>query len=246
MNRQPTLTNTLQPWRITIFLVLMGAVILIFATRLFSLQILGSGDWVAQAIDQRTLELSVPTLRGTILDRNGTILARNVASYNVTITPASLPDDPGDIQEIYRQLSELVNVPINLNEITLDNPFVACVSEHGINQITTFGENTAPFRAVPVACNVDATTAMIVQERAVDWPGVGVEIEPVREYPTGELTASIIGFLGPVPANREQVFRAQGLDPNRDKVGYAGVELWFQDILAGLNGQRTVEVDVAG
>jgi penicillin-binding protein 2 len=87
---------------------------------------------------------------------------------------------------------------------------------------------------------------MIIQERSIDWPGIGVEIEPVRDYPTGDLTASIIGFLGPIPANREEVFRSLGFDPSRDKVGYAGVELAFQDTLAGKNGVRTVEVDVAG
>jgi penicillin-binding protein 2 len=87
---------------------------------------------------------------------------------------------------------------------------------------------------------------MIIQEKALYWPGVEVEIVPVRDYPTGVLTASMIGFLGPIPANRAEEFTAAGLDQNRDKVGYAGVELQFQDLLAGKNGLRIAEVDVAG
>jgi penicillin-binding protein 2 len=75
---------------------------------------------------------------------------------------------------------------------------------------------------------------------------VGVEIQPIRDYPTGEISASIIGFLGPIPASQEQEYRDLGLLPNRDKVGYAGLELQYQDLLAGQNALRTVEVDVAG
>src|SRR5512136_2413964 len=87
---------------------------------------------------------------------------------------------------------------------------------------------------------------MIVREHTVDWPAVVVEIQPVRDYPTGSLTANIVGFLGPIPAALEQVYRAQNFLPNRDKVGYAGVELTMNDTLIGKPGLRTVEVDVAG
>ncbi len=38
----------------------------------------------------------------------------------------------------------------------------------------------------------------MIKEKSVDWPGVSVEIEPVRDYPTGELTAAVVGFLGPI------------------------------------------------
>jgi penicillin-binding protein 2 len=87
---------------------------------------------------------------------------------------------------------------------------------------------------------------MVVREREAEWPGVTVQIEPVRNYPTGSLTATIIGFLGPIPASLEKEYRAQGFLPNRDKVGYAGVEYSMNDTLIGIPGERTVEVDVAG
>jgi penicillin-binding protein 2 len=87
---------------------------------------------------------------------------------------------------------------------------------------------------------------MVIKERAIDWPGVEIEIESVRDYPTGSLTASLIGFLGPISALEEDYFVDRGFVPNRDKVGYAGVERYFQSFLAGRNGKRVVEVDVAG
>src|SRR3972149_1893992 len=87
---------------------------------------------------------------------------------------------------------------------------------------------------------------MMVQEQAVDWPGVGVEVAPVRDYPTGSLTANIVGYLGPISAENEQKYLDLGFVANRDKIGYAGLEREFQDYLTGHNGLQTVEVDVAG
>jgi len=236
----------LSPWRITIFLMVVGAIFLIYIFRLFSLQILQVADWVARAEENRVEVLNLPATRGIIVDRNGIVLARNIPSFNVVITAANLPDDPGEVQEIYRQLSELIDLPVNLNKITPENPYVPCFSEHGIAQIAEYGLSSTPYQPVRVKCDIPEQVARIVQEKAVDWPGVSIEIEPIRDYPTGSLTASIIGFLGPIPANQEEEFRAKGLVPNRDKVGYAGLELQFQDLLAGKNGSWKVEVDVAG
>jgi penicillin-binding protein 2 len=68
----------------------------------------------------------------------------------------------------------------------------------------------------------------------------------VREYPTGELTSEIIGFLGPIPASLEEFYNELGYKAGTDKVGYAGIEYELQDMLGGSNGKRVIEVDVAG
>lgn len=246
MNSSPSLHNHLQPWRVTVFILMMLLVFLVYVGRLFSLQILQGPNYLAQAEDNRTKEDNIAAPRGVIYDRNDIVLARNIASYNIVITASKLPDDPGEVQEIYRQLSELLNMPVNGGELTKENPYVPCVSNHGIAQIAEYGETATPYTPVKVKCDVDKNLAMVIQEKSNDLPGVGVEIQPIRDYPTGSLTASIIGFLGPIPANREQEFRDNGLVPDRDKVGYAGLELEYQDLLAGQNGIRLVEVDVAG
>ena len=246
MNDSTSLSNTLQPWRILIFAGLLLLVIVIYLVRLFTLQIIQGPQWSAQAETNRTRTINIPASRGVIYDRNGVVLARNLASYNVVITAADLPDDPGEVQEIFRKLSNLIGVPVNLNKLSEETPYVPCISEHGIAQIVEYGESATPFSPVKVKCDVDEKLAMIIQENAIDWPGVGIEIQPIRDYPTGSLTASMIGFLGPIPAAQEEEFKAKGLEPNRDKVGYAGLELEYQDLLAGVNGTRTVEVDVAG
>lgn len=246
MNGMQPQENHLDPRRLIVFTTLIAVIFFIYMGRLFTIQILQQEDWIARAEENRTQILNLPAPRGIIVDRNGTILARNIPSFNVVVTAANLPDDESEIQEIYRELSALIGVPVNLNEITKENPYVPCVSEHGIAQIVEYGLSATPYQAVRIRCDVPEDVARIVQQKAVDWPGISVEIEPIRDYPTGSLTSAIIGFLGPIPANQEQEFRDKGLLPNRDKVGYAGIELQFQDLLAGKNGSWKVEVDVAG
>lgn len=239
-----------EAWRLGLIYLVVAFTLTGFVIRLINLQLLDSDSYRTRAIDNYTNEVSVPAPRGIIYDRNGYVLARNVAAYNVVITPASLPADDSDIQRIYRELSELVGVPVGgpITDESLEEAklFSACVPGPSIAQLVALQDTLAPYSSVKIQCNVSEEIARIVEEKKVDWPGVSVEIDPIRDYPTGSLTAHIIGFLGPIPASQEAELRARGFVPNRDKIGYAGVETSLQDILAGRNGLRVVQVDVAG
>jgi len=124
--------------------------------------------------------------------------------------------------------------------------FTACQTDFGIKEIVTIGDTNAPFSPVKVKCNVDEKTALQVKSHTSDWPGVDIQVESVRSYPTGSLTASVIGFLGPITAENEAEYTSLGFVAGRDKVGFAGVELTLDDVLRGTNGKRLVEVDNAG
>jgi len=238
--------NKIKSGRILSFAAVVGVVFLIFIFRLFSIQILNGDSWVAAALENRLREISLAPTRGVIFDRNGIVLARNVASYNVVVLAADLPDDEGSIQNIIRSLAEYIDTPVTRGDITPENPFVPCVSDHGISQIIEYGEQSSPYREVKISCNIPETTARIIQEKTMDWPGITLEIETVRDYPTGSLTANIIGFLGPISSIEEGYYTERGFVTNRDKIGYAGLERFFESILSGKPGKRVVEVDVAG
>ncbi len=257
-----------ETWRIHAIYLVIFLAFTVLMLRLINLQIFQNADYAARAVDNYTTEVSVPAPRGIIYDRHGYILARNIASYNIIITPANLPADNSEIQQIYRELSEVIDVPLGnfisensetdevlvevpgglLTEASLEEAklFSACVPGPSIAQLVALQNTLAPYSPVKVACNVSEEIARMVEEKTMDWQGVDVEIEAVRDYPTGALTAHVIGFLGPIPASQEEELRAQGFIPNRDKIGYAGVEASLQDILAGRNGLRVVQVDVAG
>jgi penicillin-binding protein 2 len=245
MNSSATLSNRVTSWRIWFFILIVGIIFGVFLLRVFNFQILQGEDYRSLAEENRISEISLPTLRGVIYDRNGIVLARNIASYNVVVVAANLPDSEGAIQDIFRSLTELIDVPINLGDLET-TPYNPCQSELGIAQVVEYAQTSAPYSSVQIACNIDEGVARIIQEKAIDWPGIGIEVESVRDYPTGELTASIIGFLGPIPAETEEYYRERGYVTNRDKIGYAGVERFYQTILSGKPGKRVVEVDVAG
>ncbi|HAV78061.1 MAG TPA: hypothetical protein DCX53_11995 [Anaerolineae bacterium] len=237
-------------WRVVIIYGVIVAVIGAILFRLVNLQILTTETWMDQAVDNYTQTIRDPAQRGIIYDRNGIVLARNVASYNVVITPANLPDDDGDIQRIYREVSELTGVPAGgpVTDETLDfaKLFSACIPGPTIADMVALGASLAPFTPVKITCNISEELARVIGERSVDWPGVSMEIEPVRDYPTGSLTANVVGFLGPIPATLQDSYEERGYVTNRDKIGYAGVELSLDDILIGRNGLRVVQRDVAG
>jgi len=237
-------------WRYLVVYAVFAVVVFLLLSRLFTLQVVDWQSWLDQAVENYTTRISVPAPRGIIYDRNGYVLARNVASYNIVVTPADLPDDEADIQNVYRELSALIGVPTGFpltpDSIEQAKLYSACIEGPGIAQMVALGDSLAPYSPVKVKCNVSEQIARTVREKAMDWPGVSVEVEPVRDYPTGSLTADVIGFLGPIPANLEEEYRARRYVPGRDKVGYAGVELSLDDILSGTNGTRVIQEDVAG
>lgn len=237
-----------EKWRFLVLYILIGTIFGYFLLRLFDIQILQGANYIAQAEDNRTRVISDPAIRGTIYDRNGYVLAQNVPSYNVVVIPGYLPSDEGDTQAVFRELSALIDMPVSRGDTDEETvrTFTPCYSDLGIQEVVYIATTNWPFDSTPLKCDVPQDVAMVVMENREDWPGIDVEIEPVRQYPTGDLTSEIIGFLGPIPAILEEYYVGLGFVANRDKVGYAGVEQSMNDVLSGTNGTRVVEVNVAG
>ena len=85
---------TFQPSRIWLFYLALGAALLWVFARLYQLTVTQYDTQAAAAEENRITRVNIPAPRGVIYDRNGVLLARNLPSFVVTITPASLPDDP--------------------------------------------------------------------------------------------------------------------------------------------------------
>ena len=79
---------------------------LLLASRLTYLQVVRHDDLMAQAENNRTAILPTVPPRGTILDRNGVVLASNYSAYTLEITPSKVKDLEATINE----LAELVDI----------------------------------------------------------------------------------------------------------------------------------------
>lgn len=237
-----TINHRLPDERVTLTMAGMLLLVLLFIGRLFVLQILQGDFYATLADDNRFDQVNVPAPRGVVYDANGSLLVRNLPAFNVYITPALLPDSQAEIEAIYQEISRLTGVPVDQ-----DGPLAApCIEGRGIQQLVEEGLTNRPFDPWPIACDIDERTARVLRQRQIDMPGVSVEAVAVRHYPTGELTSTVIGYLGPIPAAEVDFWEGLGFVADRDKVGYGGVEYQYQDTLAGQNGLKLVEKDVAG
>lgn len=245
--------------RIYLLYPLIAVVVGVFTWRLYQLQVVDGAHFRQLADENRYRRVSAPAPRGILYDRNGIDLVRNVPSFNVNIVPAYLPEaveyefNPDGsfrtiafgarTRAILDQVAEWTGVPFDTPPGQVDalgRPL------HGLAELVAQQDTYAPYRPVTVKRDVPRAVAMIIRERLAELPGVEVEVVPLRNYPTGALTAHVVGYLGPIAEAEQQRYRDQGFQPERDKVGYAGIEYSQQELLAGRNGQKLVEVDVAG
>lgn len=230
-----------QSWRLTFFQAIIVAVFLVFTIRMYELQIIRHDEFEGYADENRLSQLPIPSRRGAIFDRNDRRLAFNVPAFNVTIIPAELPAGEEAELEIFNRLSALVDVPPTREIADTAGEFVRSIEE-----LVAEGEGIAPFRPVTVAQDVPQRVAMQILEERIYMPGVDVEPISVREYPSGELTAHIVGYLGPIPAEEAEELREQGYNPAFDRIGYEGIERFLEERIAGERGSILREVDVAG
>ncbi|MEW5985306.1 MAG: penicillin-binding protein 2 [Chloroflexota bacterium] len=257
--------------RLTFFRIVIAAVLTLLLYRVFWLQQTRGQDWQTLAQQNQFARLLTPAARGVIFDRNGKPLAVNVPSFNVTITPAFLPDDENERQAVFERLSFLTGVPVTntvQQRALLETADPELVNTYGrlaelygvpveealdqaeiVPQLPDSIEgivNTysfAPYLPAVVQANVPITLAYTIEQESIFLPGVRVVPDPLRDYPSGQYTAHIIGYMGPIP--NEGWITELGYERD-DRVGWAGLELYMEQELAGDKGERTIEVDWTG
>ena len=217
-------------------------VFLIFAFQMWRLQIV-EGEYYRMLADRNRFRLAPSeAARGVIYDRHGRILVRNLPSFSVTIIPAYLPEDEQEEMAIFSRLSDLLEIPAS----TATASAGSFSPQRGIKEMVDEARDTAPYRPLTLKTNVDRDTVFIIEEEHLDLPGVLIEIDPIRQYPSGDLISHIIGYMGLIPGEQAETYAERGYDPNNDRVGLTGVELTFEEELRGSKGSKYSEVDVAG
>ncbi len=241
---------SIAPDRIWSFYVVIALALLGAAYQLVRLQVTGFDAYTVRAIDNRQQRLTLPAPRGVVYDRNGVLLAQNVPAISVLITPALLPEDSGRLAELYARLSELTGVPVSTPPLDAGNATGNRIGDDspspGIQELVFLQETNAPYRPVVIAPDISREQALVLGAELRTMPGVQLEVRALRDYPTGALTAHVVGYMGPITEDQSDFYVNLGFDPARDRIGYAGIENRMQDVMAGRNGYKEVEVDVAG
>lgn len=191
--------STIRLW-LTAGIMLLGCVVLV--ARAINLQVMETEFLQSQGEARFLREVAIPTVRGSIFDRNGEPLAVSTPVESIWAHPGTL-------------LQEVDNIPMlaGLLEIPADE------LERRLTQRATR-------EFVWLKRRVHPELADRLREMAI--PGVHLEREYRRFYPTGEVTAQVLGFT------------------NIDDIGQEGLELAYNNWLQGEPGSKRVIKDLFG
>ena len=248
------ITTPIPAWRTSLFYILLAVSAFGLVLRLFWLTVIEESNFAAEALENRVSRLSDPAPRGIIYDSRGVPLVLNVPAFNVVVVPANLPDNEAQVERIYQRLADLLGLPLTVPNST---PQAPCTSgtgptaTRGVQDLVEEGAGFRPFDAVKIGCDVSKEIALIIREEQDQLPGVDVIVEPLRQYPTGELTATLVGYMASIPSPVDapltyEYLTGRGFIPGRDRYGVAGIEASMQNVLGGQNGSSLVEKDVSG
>lgn len=196
----PVLQTKLPAWRSRLVLVFLVACFGALAGRSFYLQIINN-DFLQEKGDSRyRRDLEVSASRGRVIDRGGDVLAVSTPMKSIWAIPSDVKLAPEQLQQLSKLL-ELDSRELN-RKLATDKNFVYLQ------------------RQIPPD----------VAERiaALKLPGIHQNQEYRRYYPSGEMTAHMVGFTG------------------IDDKGLEGAELAYQASLLGKPGSRSVIKDRRG
>ncbi len=104
-----------------------------------------------------------------------------------------------------------------------------------------FGSNM-PFT---IATDVNQHTVMQLEEGHLDFPGITVNVEPIRHYVNGEFAAHILGRVDIIYAEEYKALKDKGYGMN-DILGKDGIEKILEPYLRGKAGKKLIEQNVKG
>jgi len=220
--------------RIRVVLVAMIAALLFLAVFLWQLQVVGARKYQGSVAKQSVRCVRLPGARGRILDRHGVSIADNRPSYCIAIYIEELRQ-PGRWDKTVDKIESVIS---NLSAVL------------GVEKTVTREDIKKHIRIRPYMPflawrDVDDTVLARWAESNVKFPGVDVYVEPLRVYPDGEVGAHVLGYVGKADIDQNEDETAYNFYlPEMD--GKSGIELFANDVLAGVPGGRLICVDASG
>lgn len=168
---------------------------IIVLTRLGQLQIIEYEYFSAQSQGNRIRVQPLPPTRGLIFDRNGAVLAENLPSYQLELTPEQVPDTNETLDRLAR---------------------FGLIDNEDIDTLKTLIRQHRRFDSIPIRRRLtDVEVAKFALERP-RFPGVDIHARLTRNYPYGKAVAHALGYVSGISTADMQKI---------DKSDYAGTSL---------------------
>jgi len=198
--------------------------VILIAVYLWKMQILDYNRYWQKAENNRLREIKLPPQRGLIVDRNGVILAKNKASFQVSFIRENAQDLQLSLERVARLLS------MDKKEL------VARLDKY--RSLPDF---------VPIVIKDDLSIEEVarIESNQMEFPELRLAMEPKRDYPFGPFASHVLGYLQEISLRELRIPQYQGHDVG-DMIGKTGIEFQFEQELAGRKGLVVEVVDSLG
>lgn len=201
------------------FLIVVSFTVLIF--RIWYLQVIKGDELKYLSENNRLRKLLVKSPRGKIFDRLGNLIADVRPSFNLSV----IGEDVKDLDKLVSALSERLGV-----------------DEEKLNDKV---KNASPFRPLLVKRDIGRQDVAFFEEHRIHFPGINLDVEPIRNYIDGPIMAHILGYIGEI--TEKQLSQAKDGEYHLGSlIGQSGIEKLIEKELKGKHGSKQVEVDAYG
>ena len=208
-----------------------SAVVLAFALlagRFVYLQVIQHEYYSTRAEDNRISLVPIAPNRGVILDRNGTIMARNYSAFTLELTPSKI----ANLDETIERLGQLVEI-----------------QPKDKRRFRKLLEESKSFESLPIRTRLsDREVALFAANRYL-FPGVEVQARLFRQYPLGSVAAHVLGYINRINKSDLDVIDESDQGANykgTDHIGKTGLEQKYEFQLHGETGYEEIEIDAGG
>ncbi|WP_313639315.1 penicillin-binding transpeptidase domain-containing protein [Paenibacillus sp.] len=195
---------------------------LVLIARVFWIQVIQGSEWQEKAATLWAHTSTIKAERGTISDRNGSVLASDVPAYTVVVNPAVIAEK-GIGDEVAKGLHELLGKP----EDEL-RKLIEAKDEDGKYLKNREIRNEGWKIDQDLADKVKEFYVALGKEHKIQETGIGLVREQKRYYPKGSLAAHILGYT------------------DRDGKAIMGLEKSLDKQLKGADGKLLYQSDGQG
>lgn len=221
--RHKNLQRDGSPWRAVFVMMFVTALLSVCGFRLAQLQLI-KGEINRQLADNNRIRpVPISSERGTIMDREGRLLASTRLARSVYLWPRQ------QTREQWKAIAARLHPILNVSE----NEILRRLEKAGYN-------SALPVR---ISQNLSPAAFVAISEQAPQLPGVEIFSESSRQYPHGSLAAHVLGYVGEAT---EEDMAAHPDYPSGMIVGRMGIERLANKQLEGAWGSRLIEVDARG
>ncbi|HEX5434977.1 MAG TPA: penicillin-binding protein 2 [Candidatus Angelobacter sp.] len=212
--------------KLTVIQYVILAVFLVLSYGLWTLQVRKNDEYVVRAEQNRIRTIPILAPRGTLLDRNGSLIVDNYPSFSALL----LRDQKVDLNADAQKIADGLHIPV----------------DDVLDKIKHFQREHKPsFEPIFLKDDITPDERAFIEAHRDELPELETLMVYRRLYPKDGFMAHLIGYVGEVSEEMLNSPRFE-LYQRGDIVGQSGVELYYNDVLMGKDGSRRVLVDSRG